>query len=183
VDRATYLQRPDLGRRLDQESADRLAGLAAEPAEVVVIIADGLSATAAQRHAAELVTKLLDALQQRHWRVGPLCAVQQARVAIEDEIGWLLKAKIAVILIGERPGLGSADSLGAYLVHDPVIGRTDAQRNCISNIHPNHLTADAATTTLVWLIEQAMVRQLSGVELKDESSPGTALDGQGVARL
>jgi ethanolamine ammonia-lyase small subunit len=168
VDRDTYLKRPDLGRRLDAPSADQLRSIAGDEAEIAIILADGLSATAAQRHAAGVVIPLLHSLKARAFSIAPLCAVQQARVAIEDEIGSILRAKVAVILIGERPGLGTADSLGAYLVHQPEIGKTDADRNCISNIHPRHLPPAAAADALLWLIEQCLLRKISGVGLKDD---------------
>ena len=168
MDRTTYLQRPDLGRRLDQASAVQLASLAGEEMDVVLIVADGLSATAAQNHAAEVVKRLTESIRHRNFSLGPICVALQARVAIQDEIGGLLRAKIAVILLGERPGLGMADSLGAYLVHGPLIGKSDADRNCVSNIHPRHLTPSSASKALVWLIEQALIRRLSGVALKDD---------------
>ena len=164
VDRVTYLKRPDLGRRLAAESVESLKSNVAE-IDIALIVADGLSATAAQRHAANLLHQLLPLLK---FSIGPICAVKQARVAIQDEIGSLLHARLALILIGERPGLGLADSLGAYLVHNPAIGKTDADRNCVSNIHPRHLPLATAAQTLAWLIEQSMVRRLSGVTLKDD---------------
>jgi ethanolamine ammonia-lyase small subunit len=170
-DREIYLKRPDLGRRLDRPSAELLQSLAGTEVDVALIVADGLSAAAAQRHAAEVVQNLTDALRQKHFSIAPICVVRQARVAIQDEIGSLLHAKLAVIFIGERPGLGTADSLGAYLVHHPEIGKTDADRNCVSNIHPRHLPPAAAAGTLAWLIEQSLVRRLSGVQLKDELPP------------
>jgi ethanolamine ammonia-lyase small subunit len=167
-DRQTYLQRPDLGRRLNADSLTKLSSIAGEEFDVVLIIADGLSATAAQRHAAAVVAPLLVLLREKQLRIAPLCVVQQARVAIEDEIGSLLRAKVAVILLGERPGLGTADSLGAYLIHRPQVGKTDADRNCVSNIHPRHLPPARAAETLFWLIEQSIVRKISGVNLKDD---------------
>jgi len=167
-DRATYLQRPDLGRRLDPTCAALIQSLAQAEVDIALIVADGLSATAAQNHAADVLRHLVGLLGAKGFSLAPLCVVRQARVAIEDEIGLLLRAKVAVILIGERPGLGLADSLGVYLVHHPVIGNTDADRNCVSNIHPRHLPPEAAAETIVWLIEQAIVRRLSGVALKDE---------------
>jgi ethanolamine ammonia-lyase small subunit len=168
TDRTTYLQRPDLGRRLDQQSIQLLESLNAKEADVVLIVADGLSATAAQRHGADVLRHLIELLGERHFSMGPICVVRQARVAVEDEIGSVLHAKLAVILIGERPGLGLADSLGGYIVFDPKIGKSDADRNCVSNIHPRHLPPAVAAQTLVWLIEQSLVRRISGVGLKDE---------------
>lgn len=167
-DRLTYLQRPDLGRRLDQESRLALDAARGSETDVVFIIADGLSAPAAQRQAPPLLARLLPMLAGTGLRVGPICIALQARVAIEDEIGEALGAKLAVILIGERPGLGTAESLGAYLVFDPAPGRTDAQRNCISNIRPGGLGTPAAAQTLHYLITESLRRRISGVGLKDD---------------
>jgi ethanolamine ammonia-lyase small subunit len=177
VDRVTYLQRPDLGRRLSERSAELLREVAKEEVDVALMVADGLSAMAAQRQAGGVVGLLIAWLKGRGFSVAPLCVVEQGRVAIEDEIGELLGAKIAVVFIGERPGLGSAESLGAYLVYQPAVGKSDAERNCVSNIHPEHLPAAAAVETLGWLIEQAMVRRLSGVGLKDERGGSGRLGG------
>lgn len=165
-DRESYLKRPDLGRRLDESS---VAATQSEGAvDVALIVGDGLSALAVQRHAAGVLSYLVTLLRERGFSVAPICIVTQARVAIEDEIGAILKARVAVILIGERPGLGSVDSLGAYLVHGPAIGNTDAQRNCVSNIRPGHLEPPAAAETIGWWIENALARGMSGVMLKDE---------------
>jgi ethanolamine ammonia-lyase small subunit len=142
--------------------------LGGDEIDVVLIVADGLSATAAQRHGADVLKPLIESLGQKRFSIGPVCVVHQARVAIQDEIGSVLRAKLAVILIGERPGLGLSDTLGAYLIYGPVIGKTDADRNCVSNIHPRQLPPAAAAQTVMWLIEQALVRRLSGVFLKDE---------------
>lgn len=168
ADRQIYLQRPDLGRRLDEPSCKALADLRATDVDVALIVADGLSAPAAQRQAPPLLGALLPMLARTGLRVGPICIVRQARVAVEDEIGAALGAKVAVILIGERPGLGTAESLGAYLVFDPRIGRTDAQRNCISNIRPGGLNFSDAAATLHYLITESLRRRISGVGLKDE---------------
>lgn len=171
-DRLTYLQRPDRGRRLSDAGRTILAGAAAKDGcDVAMIVGDGLSALAAERHAAGLVATLIPALRRHGLHVGPLCVVRQARVAIEDEIGSLLGARLALILLGERPGLGAADSLGAYLVHDPRPGRTDAERNCVSNIRPDGLPIPAAVDTLVYLITESLRRRISGVGLKDERNP------------
>ena len=173
ADRSTYLQRPDLGRRLDEPSRQTLAGLSDPGADVVLIVGDGLSAPAAQRQATPVLTELLPMLRRDGLRIAPVCIVRHARVAVEDEVGAALGAKVAVILLGERPGLGSADSLGAYLVFDPRPGRTDAQRNCVSNIRPGGLSADAAAQTLAYLVREALRRQLSGVLLKDDRTDPT----------
>jgi ethanolamine ammonia-lyase small subunit len=182
-DRPTYLQRPDLGRRLGEPSAKRVAARAAaapDGYDAAFVIADGLSALAVERHAAPLLAALWPALQREQWRLAPLCVVEQGRVAISDEIGALLAARQAVILLGERPGLSAPDSLGAYLTYAPRVGNTDAQRNCVSNIREHGLTYAAAAHTLLYLMRAARQRQLSGVELKDEA---TQLDADGaVAR-
>lgn len=170
-DRESYLRRPDLGRQLDEESRTALAALGGAETDVAIIVADGLSAPAAQRQAAPLLSELLPFLRSNGLRMAPLCIVRQARVAVQDEIGQRLRARVALILIGERPGLGTAESLGAYLVFDPRPGRTDAQRNCVSNIRPGGQTVAAAASTLHYLITQSLHRRLSGVALKDDRTP------------
>ena len=176
-DRATYLQRPDLGRRLDQRSRQRLA--AAQPAfDVALVLADGLSALAVHSHALALVAAIqarLHADTDRPWRLAPVTVVEQGRVAIGDEIGAALQARCVVVLIGERPGLSSPDSLGVYLTWAPRVGLSDASRNCISNIRAAGLSVDAAADKLHWLLTQARLRRLSGVALKDETGAATAL--------
>jgi ethanolamine ammonia-lyase small subunit len=168
ADRQSYLHRPDLGRRLSEESRGRLEDLNAAAADVAVTVADGLSALAAQRHAPTLLAILVPVLRSAGVSLSPITVVTQSRVAVQDEIGALLRARCAVILIGERPGLGSADSLGAYLVFGPRVGRTDAERNCVSNIRPEGLSPAAAAETLAYLISESLRRRLSGVGLKDE---------------
>ena len=168
-DRATYLRRPDLGRRLDEASATRLTRAAPSGGcDVAVIVGDGLSAIAAQAHGPTLAKDLVARLRGRGLRLGPLSLVRQARVAVEDPVGTALGARAALILLGERPGLGSPDSLGAYLVFGPRSGRTDAQRNCVSGIRPEGLPVPAAAELLGWLVGEALRRGLTGVELKDE---------------
>ncbi len=178
-DRATYLQRPDLGRRLDAESRQALDALAAKtdsPPDVVIVIADGLSATAVQRHATPLLALVLDGLNRIGLRVAPVVVVEQGRVAIADEIGECLGARLSVLLVGERPGLSSPDSLGVYLTYGPRIGRSDAERNCISNIRREGLDYATAAYKLDYLIAQSLSRGLTGVSLKDETE-GTVLAG------
>lgn len=170
-DRETYLRRPDLGRRLDADSQGRLAP-DGQPWDAVFVIADGLSALAAQRHAVPLLEAVLARLSQ--WRVGPVVIAEQARVALGDDIGERLRARQVVMLIGERPGLSSPDSLGIYLTYDPRIGRTDAQRNCISNVRPEGLPYAHAADRLVFLLRGAVALGRSGVDLKDDSAAGTA---------
>ena len=167
-DRATYLLRPDLGRRLDDASTVALEPSADGGADLALVIADGLSALAVQCHA----PALLDALAPRlpsDWTIAPLVIAEQARVALGDEIGEILGARLVAILIGERPGLSSPDSLGVYLTWAPKLGRSDAERNCVSNIRPEGLGYDAAATRIAWLIREARRLQRTGIGLKDRS--------------
>ena len=163
-DRETYLRRPDLCRRLPENSA-----LGASGKPIALVVADGLSALAVERHAAPLVHALM-ALAPQRWVGAPLVIVLQGRVAIGDEIGQQLGAQLACVLIGERPGLSSPDSLGCYLTFAPRVGRTDAERNCVSNIRPQGLGYEAAARRIDWLAAAALARGLTGVGLKDESS-------------
>ncbi len=166
--REVYLRRPDLGRRLAAASAERLQALAAEPVDLAIVLGDGLSAIATQRHAAPLLAQLKQGLGERlSW--APLVIATQARVALGDEIGALLRAKTVLMLLGERPGLSSPDSLGAYLTFAPKVGRSDAERNCVSNIRPAGLAPELAAKRLAWLLHEALRLRLSGVALKDDS--------------
>jgi ethanolamine ammonia-lyase small subunit len=160
-DRSSYLRHPDLGRALSSESA---AMLAAAPCDIVFVIADGLSALAVARHALPLLDEVLRINQ--HWSVGPVCVVEQGRVAIGDAIGVALPAKISVVLIGERPGLSSPDSLGVYITWAPRPGRTDAERNCISNVRPEGLEYAAAAKMLAFYLREALRQELTGIGLK-----------------
>lgn len=164
-DRATYLRRPNLGRRLSVESRAQLEPME-HGCEVVFVIADGLSALAVHRHAVSLLAHVLPKLD---WRVAPVAIVEQGRVAVGDEVGELLGAQLAVVLIGERPGLSSPDSLGVYLTWQPRVGRTDAERNCISNIRADGLSYGAAAQKLLFLMNEARRLKLSGVGLKEDS--------------
>jgi ethanolamine ammonia-lyase small subunit len=168
-DRTTYLQRPDLGRRLDQTSRDRLMAPHAQPCDVAFVIADGLSTRAAESHALSVVELASAALESWGWTLAPIIIATQSRVALGDEIGALLNANLVAILIGERPGLSADDSLGIYLTHGPRIGRTDAERNCISNIRPGGLGYAEAAHKLVYLLREARARGTTGFALKDES--------------
>ena len=161
-DRATYLHRPDLGRRLSEESRDRLAALKSDY-DAAFVVADGLSALAIHRHAVPMLEAILPRLD---WRIAPVAIVEQGRVAIGDEIGEVLGAKLAVVLIGERPGLGSPDSLGVYLTWHPRLGRTDAERNCISNIRTEGLSYTLAAHQLLFLMNESRRLKLSGVNLR-----------------
>ena len=166
ANRAEYLQRPDLGRRLDDRSRAALSAHAEGTADVAVVIADGLSALAVERHAAPLLERLLPRLAA--WKLAPLCVVEQGRVAIGDEIGEALKARLSVVLIGERPGLSSPDSLGGYITFAPRVGRTDAERVCLSNIRPEGLGYDQATEQLERAVSEAFERRLTGVAAPGE---------------
>jgi ethanolamine ammonia-lyase small subunit len=165
-DRATYLQRPDLGRILDDPSRNLLAGHTSITKSLALIVADGLSALAVERHAIPLIQELLRLVTD--WQLAHLCVVEQARVAIGDEIGLALGAQISVVLIGERPGLSSPDSLGAYITWNPRPGRTDAERNCISNIRAEGLGYAQAAAQLGYYLTEARRRQLTGAALKQE---------------
>jgi ethanolamine ammonia-lyase small subunit len=170
-DRIEYLARPDLGRRLDEESAARLEAIGGPPPEVAVVVADGLSALAVERHALPVLAALR-ARSPARWG-GPVAIAVQGRVALGDEIGERLGAGLVVILIGERPGLSSPDGLGAYLTFAPRVGRTDAERNCLSNVRPEGLGYAEAARRLDWLAGEALRRGLTGVALQDESgAPG-----------
>ena len=181
--RDIYLRRPDLGRKLDERSATLLDEANAAPADVAIVIADGLSSTAISHHALPLLDVLLPAIAQRGWTLVPITLALQGRVAIGDDIGQRLNARCVVVLIGERPGLSSPDSLGIYLTWSPKVGCLDSERNCISNVRPAGLNYPQASHKLCWLLEQAFVRRLTGVALKDESdeillAPATATIGE-----
>lgn len=168
ADRAAYLQRPDLGRVLDAASEAALAEIRSSGGfDLALVVADGLSALAVERHATALLRALLPRIEG--WRVAPVCVVEQGRVAIGDAIGDALGAALCVVLIGERPGLSSPDSLGAYITWEPRPGRTDAERNCISNIRAEGLSYDEAAAQLGFYLTEARRRRLTGVALKDET--------------
>ncbi len=174
-DRGEYLQRPDLGRRLNDESRSRLRETKArlDPPELVIVVADGLSAVAPEKHAVPLLQALSGALAS--WRVGPLVLAEQARVALGDEVGEELGAAMIAMLIGERPGLSAPDSLGIYLTYAPRVGRTDSERNCISNVRLEGLSYELAAYRMMHLLESAKARQLTGVALKDQSGHAAGL--------
>ena len=161
-DRTAYLQNPDLGRRLDPQAQT----LAPGDYDLAIVLADGLSAVAVQTHGPAVVAALSARLSD--WRLAPVVIARQGRVAIGDPIGEALGARIVVVLIGERPGLSAADSLGAYLTFDPKPGRRDNERNCVSNIRePGGLTPDQAADKIAWLLREALRLGFSGVDLKD----------------
>ncbi len=176
ADRRTYLARPDLGRLLDDRSRDSLKDIPGGY-DLLFVLADGLSARAVTSHALPLLDLAVPEFARRGWKIGPVVLVDQGRVAIGDEIGQALRAALVAVLIGERPGLTSSDSLGIYLTWNPVIGRTDAERNCLSNIRPEGLPYTDAVGRLLYLATEAKRRQCTGVALKDESSsPSLSFD-------
>ncbi|MEI9986734.1 MAG: ethanolamine ammonia-lyase subunit EutC [Aliidongia sp.] len=165
VERSLYLRRPDLGRRLAAQSAERLAEIGTG-ADLMILVGDGLSALAVARHAAGLVAALVERLPG--WRLAPILLATGARVALGDAAAAVLEPSLALVLIGERPGLSSPDSLGAYLTWRPGAATTDADRNCISNIHGAGLDTRVAADRIAWLLTEARVRRLTGVSLKLE---------------
>ncbi|PCM48934.1 ethanolamine ammonia-lyase [Pseudomonas fluorescens] len=176
TDRNSYLQRPDLGRKLSDASAQSLRDYAeAHPGgvDLAIVVADGLSALAVHRHTLPFLTRLEEQMSADGWSLAPIVLVEQGRVAIGDEIGQLLGAKMVVMLIGERPGLSSPDSLGLYFTYNPKVGLTDAYRNCISNVRLEGLSYGMAAHRLLYLMREACRRQLSGVNLKDEAQVQT----------
>ena len=180
-DRHTYLQRPDLGRRLDEASAQALDDYAAQQGkgfDLAIVIADGLSSLAVRRHSLPFLDKLLEQVNEAGWSLAPITLVQQGRVAVADEVAQRLGAKMSVILIGERPGLSSPDSLGLYFTYGPKVGLNDAYRNRISNVRLEGLSYGMATFRLMYMMREACRRQLSGVDLKDEAEV-PVLDNQG----
>jgi len=182
-ERATYLRRPDLGRRLSEASRTLLKNLPAKPVDLSIVVADGLSSTAVHAHAAPLIAALLPRFQAEGWSLAPVVIANQARVALGDEVGEILGARMVLLLVGERPGLSSPDSLGAYLTFAPRVGLTDAARNCVSNIRGEGLSYEQAAFKLAWLAREALRLGESGVALKDESdtallvAPPAALSG------
>ncbi|WP_432213869.1 ethanolamine ammonia-lyase subunit EutC [Pseudomonas helmanticensis] len=183
ADRNSYLQRPDLGRKLSDESAQALREYAAAHpggVDLAIVVADGLSALAVHRHTLPFITRLDEQMGADGWSMAPVVLVEQGRVAVGDEIGQLLGAKMLVMLIGERPGLSSPDSLGLYFTYNPKIGLTDAYRNCISNVRLEGLSYGMAAHRLLYLMREACRRQLSGVNLKDEAQVQTLESDAGV---
>lgn len=174
-DRATYLQRPDLGRVLDQPSRAMLATATLTPCDLALVIADGLSALAIAQNAAPFLATLMQRLAPDGWGEPPVVVCQQGRVAIGDDIGAILGARSVVVLIGERPGLSSPDSMGLYLTWQPQPGLSDVDRNCISNVRPGGLSYEEAAYKLHYLLTEARKRGLSGVALKDETGAGADL--------
>jgi ethanolamine ammonia-lyase small subunit len=172
--RKEYLRRPDLGRKLDPASKHLLASHeTTAPCRLAIVIGDGLSPSAVHAHAIELVRNLMPRLAADGTEIGRAVVASGARVALGDEIGAALGAQMVVMLIGERPGLSASDSLGAYLTFAPRPGLTDAERNCVSNIHRAGLGYDEAALRIAWLVREGLARKMSGVALKDESGAPT----------
>jgi ethanolamine ammonia-lyase small subunit len=169
VSRKDYLRRPDLGRMLGPMSQQALASRSTGAQRLAIVIGDGLSPTAVNVHAIELVRRLLPRLAADGIDIGHAVVASGARVALGDEIGAILRARMVVMLIGERPGLSASDSLGAYLTFAPRPGLTDAERNCVSNIHGAGLSYDEAAFRIAWLVREGLAREITGVALKDES--------------
>jgi ethanolamine ammonia-lyase small subunit len=166
--RESYLRRPDLGRKLGAEGRSALAGVQGE-FDLAIMIGDGLSSTAVEKNAAPLIAALLQQNAAKSFSLAPLVLAEQARVALGDEIGAILRARAILVLIGERPGLSASDSLGAYLTYAPRLGRRDSERNCVSNIRQGGLKPDLAAARLLWLLRESFRLGLSGISLKDES--------------
>ena len=167
-DRKTYLARPDYGRSLSEESR---AKLCSGPYDIVFVIADGLSASAVEKHAIAVLSECLQRLPSHD--IGPIILAEQARVAFGDEVGEAMSSKLVVVLIGERPGLSTPSSLGAYVTYGPKAGLLDSARNCISNIHDDGLSPKLAAQKICWIVEEALRLKLTGVGLKENS---TAID-------
>jgi ethanolamine ammonia-lyase small subunit len=179
VDRKDYLRRPDLGRQLDQASVQLLtdrggSNACSNPCDVALVIGDGLSPKAIHAHAVLLLRDLAPRLAAARIEICHVVVASGARVALGDEIGAILGARMVVMLIGERPGLSAPDSMGAYLTFAPKAGLTDADRNCVSNIHREGLSYDEAAFKIAWLIREGLARKVTGVALKDESGDGTS---------
>lgn len=166
--RTQYLQRPDLGRTLCQQSREELMNVNYSESDICFVIADGLSAQAINQNALAILANLIPKIKEINWKITPICIVEQGRVAIADEIGFLLKSEIVVIFIGERPGLTSPDSMGAYITFRPFVGMTDDSRNCVSNIRLDGMNFNFATEKILYLLLEMKTKKLSGVTLKDE---------------
>lgn len=177
TDRNEYLRRPDLGRILTEESMSRLRSTAKGASDIALIVSNGLSSTAVDRHGIPLVEFIMHGYRARNLRIAPIALIADGRVALLDAIGSAVAARLAVIIVGERPGLTAADSLGIYLTFAPQPGNTDAQRNCISNIHPPEgLSYSVAADKLMYLSDEALRRGISGVALKEKSA-GLVIEG------
>lgn len=183
ADRRRFLLRPDLGRQLDDASLEKLHAVAAAPGpDLVLVVSEGLSAVAVERQVGPFLDAFLPLIRKRGLALGPICLVAGGRVAVGDDVGEALRAKAVAVLIGERPGLSSPDSLGIYLTYGPKRGRTDAQRNCISNVRPEGLPFARAALTLDRLLQKALALGLTGVDLKDDGDADGTLPADAAAR-
>ena len=171
--REEYIRRPDLGRVLAEHSRGALRALAADPYDLAIVVCDGLSPLAIERDGPPLVDAILERLDD--WSIAPVAVVANGRVAVGDDVGVTLGARLVVVLIGERPGLSVSESIGAYVTFEPALDRTDAQRNCVSNIHDRGLSIDEAAHRIVGLSRRASMQGLSGIGLHDED-PTDVLD-------
>jgi ethanolamine ammonia-lyase small subunit len=174
--RSQYLQRPDLGRTLSDESRKILQTMKVEESDVCFVVTDGLSAEAINQNISPVLENIIAKLNKINWKIASICLVEQGRVAVADEIGYLLKSKIVVIFIGERPGLTSPNSMGAYITFNPQIGTTDESRNCVSNIRPEGMNSEAAAEKIIYLLNEMKLKKISGVNLKDEANDPKYLD-------
>ncbi len=172
--REEYIRRPDLGRVLSESSRATLRALVGEPCDMAIVLCDGLSPFAVERHGPGLVDALASNERMKDWSMAPITVVSNGRVAVGDDVGSHLGARLVVVLIGERPGLSVAESVGAYLTFQPASGRTDAERNCVSNIHDRGLSIADAARRIVGLAVRASMLGLTGVGLNDED-PTAAL--------
>jgi len=175
VNRTIYLQRPDLGRKLDKKSIDilkKVNTLKEEKYDLSIVVVDGLSSLAIKENASIFIKKLVEVLDtdSENWNIAPITIVQQGRVAIGDEVGQILNSKTSIVLIGERPGLSSPDSMGLYLTYNPKVGLTDESRNCISNIRIEGLSYEEGIKKTMYLLKESRRLELSGVNLKDRTS-------------
>lgn len=182
-DRDIYLRRPDLGRQLSAASCQRLAEHKSAKPDLLIVVGDGLSSTGIMANAVAMIAALMPLAQKNGWKLGPVVLASQSRVALGDDAGEIVGAKAVLMLIGERPGLSSPDSLGAYLTWAPRVGRKDAERNCISNIRAGGLSYDEAAFKVAWLLREAFARKLTGVQLKDESDYSGIIEAAPVVAL
>jgi ethanolamine ammonia-lyase small subunit len=166
-----YLQRPDVGRRLDNNAKNQLAAQCPAEADLQVVIGDGLSVTAVSAQVPLLLPLLAEKAASHGWKMGQAFVVHYCRVGIMNDVGELLEPKVVVLLIGERPGLATAESLSAYMAYQPRDGHNDSNRNLISNIHARGVETEAAASRIISLADQMMRHQISGVELKEELPP------------
>jgi ethanolamine ammonia-lyase small subunit len=174
-----YLQRPDLGRRLNDDARNQLVTRCPLEADLQIVIGDGLSVTAISSQVPSLLPLIAEKAQSRGWKIGQAFALHYCRVGVMNDVGELLKPKVVVLLIGERPGLATAESLSAYMAYQPRSGHNDSNRNLISNIHARGVDTEAAASRIISLADQMMRRQISGVELKEELSSAKWLNDGG----